>query len=127
MDGEDDIMTQGHHPMAIPAVLATVLAFGAGLALFDPAPVHGSTARVHVAPPPAEIAAGRYEALRDLVPTDPSFAATVAAALKDGRIDEREGDALLPEGGSQITSLDTTAARRDLELTLRAYAPAAAR
>lgn len=127
MDGDDDIVTQGHHPLAIPTVLATVLAFGAGLALFDATPVHGSVARVAVAPPPAEIGAGRYEALRDRVPADPTIIPAVSRAMADGLVDEREADALLPDGGSQITTLDVSDARRDLAMTLRAYAPGTAR
>lgn len=116
---------QGHHPLAIPTVLATVLAFGACLAVFDASPVHGSVARVVVAPPPAEITAGRYEALRDLVPADPTIVPAVNRAMADGVVDEREADALLPDGGSQITSMEVSDARRDLRMTLRAYAPEA--
>lgn len=127
VDDRETLMP-GHHPLAVPAVLATVLAFGLGLALFDPSPVQGATPRVVVAAPrPAEIGASRYEALRDRIPADPTLVPAVARALADGIVDEREADDLMPDGGSQITSLGTDEARRDLAMTLRAYAPEATR
>lgn len=116
---------------ALLAPLLAVVCLGGAIALLEPAGGVRSAARAATVPAPApalEIDAERYEGLRDLLPGDAALARrTLEAMHADGRIDEKEFDALVGyQSARRRTSLDLATARGDLLRTAHSYADAGA-